>query len=160
IFTYRADAAGEQSPPVTVMIDVDLVNQPPVVENDTATGRAGSPVTVRVLANDTDPDNDTLTVSSFTQGTSGRVSKVGNALVYTPRVAGAVTDTFTYTVRDKRGETATATVTVNLAVAPPPRVTAVRLFPGPETGSINLGPLSSRALPFQQFSRIEVTFSA
>jgi len=159
-FTYRADAGGEQSPPVTVSIDVDLVNQAPVPANDTAAGRAGNPLTVRVLANDADPDNDTLTVSSFTQGTSGRVSKVGNVLVYTPRVAGAQADTFTYSVRDPRGESATATVTINLTAAPPPRVTAVRLFPGPGTGSINLMTLGTRVLPFQQFSGIEVTFSA
>jgi ELWxxDGT repeat protein len=159
-FTYRADAGGEQSAPVTVSIDVDLVNQAPVPENDTAAGRAGHPVTVRVLANDVDPDNDTLTVASFTQGTSGRVSRLGNALVYTPRVAGALTDTFTYTVRDQRGETATATVTVNLTAQPAPKVTAVRLFPGPGTGSINLTSLGARTLPFQQWKRVEVTFSA
>jgi len=143
-----------------VSIDVDLVNQAPVPANDTAAGRAGNPLTVRVLANDADPDNDTLTISSFTQGTSGGLTKVGNALVYTPRVAGPLTDTFIYTVRDQRGETATATVTVNLTAAPPPRVIAVRLFPGPGTGSINLMALGTRALPFQQFSRIEVAFSA
>ena len=159
-FTYRADAAGEQSAPVTVSIDVDLVNQAPVPENDTVAGRAGNPVTVRVLANDSDPDNDTLTVASFTQGTSGRVTRMGNALVYTPRVARAMSDTFTYTVQDKRGATATATVTVNLTATAPPKVTAVRLFPGPGTGSINLVSMADRPLPFQQFSRIEVTFSA
>jgi hypothetical protein len=111
------------------------------------------------LANDTDPDNDTLTIASFAQGASGRVSRVGNALVYTPRVAGALTDTFDYTVRDPRGATATATVTVTLTVQPPPRVTAVRLFPGPGTGSINLTSAGSLVLPFQKVTRIEVTFS-
>jgi ELWxxDGT repeat protein len=159
-FTYRVDAGSEQSAPVTVSIDVDLVNQAPIPENDVAAGRAGLPVTVRVLANDSDPDNDTLTVASFTQGASGRVTRIGNALIYTPRVAGALTDTFTYTVRDKRGATATATVTVNLTAAAPPKVTAVRLFPGPGTGSVNLLTMADRPLPFQQFSRIEVTFSA
>jgi Bacterial Ig domain/Dockerin type I domain len=115
---------------------------------------------VKVLANDADPDNDTLTIASFTQGTSGRVSKVGHVLVYTPRVTGALTDTFSYTVRDQRGATATATVTVNLTAQPMPKVTAVRLFPGPGTGSINVVAPGSRALPFQRLSRIEVTFSA
>ena len=159
-FTYRADAAHDQSLPTTVTIDVDLVNQAPVAENDTAAGRAGSPVTVRVLANDADPDNDTLTIASFTQGTSGRVSKVGNTLVYTARTTGALTDTFSYTVRDQRGATATATVTVNLTAQPMPKVAAVGLFPGPGTGSINLVAPGRRALPFQRLSRIEVTFSA
>src|SRR5262249_11935761 len=70
------------------------------------------------------------------------------------------TDTFTYTVRDQRGATATATVTVNLTATAPPNVAAVRLFPGTGTGSINLLTLGDRPLPFQQFTRIEVTFSA
>jgi len=159
-FTYRANAGGEQSPPVTVSIDVDLANQSPVAEDDTAAGRAGFPVTVRVLANDADPDNDTLSIASFTQAAYGRVSKVGNSLIYTPRAAGAMTDSFTYTVRDQRGETVTATVTVNLTAQPTPKVTAVRLFPGPGTGSINLLSLGARTLPFQQLKRIDVTFSS
>jgi hypothetical protein len=143
-----------------VTIEVDLVNQAPIAESDTVAGRAGNPVTARVLANDADPDNDALTIATYTQPAYGRVSKVGNTLVYTPRTAGAMTDSFTYTVRDPRGATTTATVSVHLTATPPPKVTAVRLFPGPGTGSINLVPPGSRALPFQRLSRIDVTFSA
>ena len=48
-----------------------MVNQPPVAADDSATTPAGTPVTINVLANDSDPDGDSLNVVSFGQGSSG-----------------------------------------------------------------------------------------
>jgi ELWxxDGT repeat protein len=159
-FTYRAAGAVDQSSPTTVTIQVDLVNQTPTPADDTASGLAGRPMVVKVLANDTDPDVDSLTIASFTQGANGRVTRLGNALVYTPRAGAPPTDTFTYTVTDKRGATATATVTVHLSATAPPKIQAVRLLPGAGTGSVNLAALGNRTLPFGHLSRVEVMFSA
>jgi hypothetical protein len=89
-------------------------NQPPVAVDDTATTFSGTPVTIGVLANDTDPDvpAQTLTVTATTQGANGSVTTDGTTATYTPVAGFAGTDTFTYTISDGHGGTATATVTV------------------------------------------------
>ncbi|MEB4591630.1 Ig-like domain-containing protein [Candidatus Thiothrix sp. Deng01] len=112
-FTYVvADPAGNQSTAtVTITVNAPTSNAP-VANNDTSTTTSGTPVTVDVLANDTDPNGDTLSVSSFGQGGHGTVTQSGNNLVYTPAADFSGTDTFTYTVTDPAGHTATGTVTV------------------------------------------------
>ena len=87
-------------------------NTPPVANNDTIQVASGSSTTLNVLTNDTDADSDTLNITTFTQGQSGKVTQKGNALIYTHNGKGA-TDSFTYTVSDGQA-TATATVTVNV----------------------------------------------
>jgi hypothetical protein len=72
--------------------------------------------TVDALANDYDPNGDTLSVISYTQGSDGTVkySERNNNFRYTPRRGFSGTDTFTYTISDGRGSTATGTVTVTI----------------------------------------------
>ena len=53
-------------------VTVTRVNDPPVAVDDTATVAEDSAVNVAVLANDTDPDSETLTVTAVTQGAHGR----------------------------------------------------------------------------------------
>ena len=49
---------------VSMLYSPDLpANQPPDAVDDSATTQQDTPVTVNVLANDTDPDGDTVTVS-------------------------------------------------------------------------------------------------
>jgi trimeric autotransporter adhesin len=159
-FTYRAAGTIEQSSPTTVTIDVDLNNQPPIARDDAVTGRAGKAITIAVLANDSDPDHDSFVIDSFTQGSQGAVRLVGSQLRYTPHVAGALTDSFTYTIRDPRGAMATGAVTVNLIVATTPKILAVDLFPGVATNPVDLTKAHPSVLPFEQLSRVSITFSA
>lgn len=86
----------------------------PLAVNDSATTSSGTPVTIEVLANDTDPNGDPLTINSFNQGTNGSVTQVGNELVYTPLAGFSGTDSFTYMVTDPTGNNATATVVVTV----------------------------------------------
>ena len=46
----------------------------PIANNDTATTDEDTPVDINVLANDTEPDGDTLNINSVTQGANGAVS--------------------------------------------------------------------------------------
>ena len=94
-------------------------NRNPYVINDTATTPSGS-VSVDVLANDSDPDGDSLSISSVTNGQNGTVSITGNRLLYQPNSGFAGTDTFTYTATDGNGGSGTATVTVTIGPEPPP----------------------------------------
>ena len=72
------------------------------------------PITTNTKHAPTDPDSDTLTVASVTQGTNGGVVSIsGGNVTYSNSVTGA--DSFTYTVSDGRGGTsAAATVIVNV----------------------------------------------
>ena len=84
--------------------------------DDTLTTTPGAPGTVDVLANDTDPNGDALTVTSFTQGAHGTVECTTAGLcTYTPAAGFAGTDAFAYTVSDGHGGTDTASVAVTVA---------------------------------------------
>ena len=118
-FTYTIDdgRGGTATAAVTVTV-APRPNQPPVAVDDTATTLSGTPVTVPVLANDSDPDGDPLTITSVGAPSLGAVTISGSAVIYTPAAGVVGTDRFSYTIDDGRGGTATAFVTVT--VTPPP----------------------------------------
>lgn len=112
-FTYKANN-GTDSNVATVTI---TVNRPPVTVNDAATTQPNTAVTVNVLANDSDPESQPLTITSVTQGTNGAVTFTATGVVYTPNAAFTGVDTFTYTISDGQlpvPGTATGTVTVTV----------------------------------------------
>ena len=86
----------------------------PVANPDTV-GNVSGPVIIAVLANDSDPDGDTLSITAVKQGASGSVSTDGTTVTYTPGASFASSDTFTYTISDGFGGTAIGNVTVNAA---------------------------------------------
>ena len=118
-FTYTIDdgRGGTATAAVTITI-TPPPNRPPVAVNDTATTVSGAPVAIAVLANDSDPDGDPLTLQSVTAPALGSAVISGNTVVYTPAAGTIGTDTFNYTINDGRGGTATASVTVT--ITPPP----------------------------------------
>ncbi len=69
-----------------------------------------------LLANDTDPDGDTLSILSVQGAVNGTVALVGGNVVFTPASNYNGAASFTYTITDGKGGTATATV--NLQVTP------------------------------------------
>jgi uncharacterized delta-60 repeat protein/CSLREA domain-containing protein len=94
------------------------VNHPPVAADDTASAATDRWVTVAVLANDSDPDGDPLTVQSVTSPAHGSVViNLDGTVTYTPALHYHGADSFTYTIADGLGGAATATV--NLSVFGP-----------------------------------------
>jgi subtilase family serine protease len=91
---------------------------PPTAVNDSATTNDNVPVTINVLSNDTDPDNDQLTITSVGPAAHGTVRNNGNGtLTYTPAFAFVGIDTFTYTICAPEGcltSSATAAVTIDV----------------------------------------------
>ena len=77
------------------------VNRAPRPQDDFADTGAGQPVTVDVLANDTDPDGDDLTLAAVVDGAStAPPSVVDGKVLYTPDEGWAGDDTVTYAVTD------------------------------------------------------------
>ncbi|HKE42925.1 MAG TPA: Calx-beta domain-containing protein [Steroidobacteraceae bacterium] len=99
-------------------VNITARNRQPDAVDDSATTQTGVPITINVLANDTDPDGDTLSVSAVTQPANGTVVNNGTNLTFTPAAGFSGTTTFTYTVSDGHNGSDTATVTVTVNALP------------------------------------------
>ena len=90
-------------------------NRAPVAANDNVVVLQGVAKAITPLANDTDVDQDTLSISAVGAPGHGALSGVGaTSLTYTPAAGYLGPDSFTYTVSDGQGATATATVNINV----------------------------------------------
>ncbi|MEG5081298.1 MULTISPECIES: Ig-like domain-containing protein [unclassified Microcoleus] len=101
-------------------------NTPPTAENDNVTTNQNIAVSINVLANDSDPNGDVITVEAFdsvsaeggnivldNRGTPDNLAD--DRLVYTPLATFSGSDSFTYTISDGTA-TATASVVVEVGV--------------------------------------------
>jgi uncharacterized delta-60 repeat protein len=87
-------------------------NTAPVATDDTGFVLPAMTVLLDVLANDTDADNDVLTLASWTQPVpGGSVTRSGSRLQFTA-ATGFTGASFTYTISDGNGGEDTATVTL------------------------------------------------
>jgi len=96
----------------TVTLEFEPINNAPVAVDDSATVNEDATVLVDVLANDTDVDGDTLSITSFTQGQYGSVTREGDSLRYAPNTEFREIDSFEYEINDGNGGTDTATVNI------------------------------------------------
>ena len=89
-------------------------NQPPVAANDSGfSATQNSPITIAasaLLANDTDPNGDTLTITGVSGGVNGTASfnAQTNTVTFTPDSGYTGPASFTYAISDGRGGTASA----------------------------------------------------
>lgn len=74
-------------------------NENPIAVDDNGVSN-GNPVTLCVLTNDYDPDNDGLSICNFTQPTFGTIIWQGDCVIYTPISGYVGQDCFTYSVCD------------------------------------------------------------
>lgn len=92
-------------------------NAAPDAVDDTALTSVNTPVNINVLANDSDSDNDPLSISAVSAASNGTATISGAQIAYTPTTDFTGTDTFTYTVSDG-GLSDSATVTVTVHAGP------------------------------------------
>ncbi|EJL6395691.1 tandem-95 repeat protein [Vibrio navarrensis] len=101
----------------TAKVTVNVLNnQNPRAEDDVVETNDRTPVTINVLSNDSDVDNDALTLVSI-QALHGQVVKNADQTVtYTPTLGFEGTDVLTYVIQDSQGlqDTGQVTVTVKL----------------------------------------------
>ncbi|NET44443.1 Ig-like domain-containing protein, partial [Okeania sp. SIO2B3] len=122
-FNYTVSDGNGGTDTATVTISVTAAapdNSPPTAGADSATTTFNTAVTINVLANDSDPDEDNISVISAdsTSANNGNITvNSDNTVTYTPADGFTGTDTFTYTIDDGNGGTDLGTVTVS--VAPP-----------------------------------------
>jgi hypothetical protein len=121
-FTYTVSDGLGGTATGKVTVTVSAASSPPVAAADTATTREDTGVTIAVLANDTDADGNTLSLSAVGPAANGTTARSGVAVLYTPRANFHGTDTFTYTVSDGQGGTATGKVTVTVSPVNDPPV--------------------------------------
>ena len=118
---YTIDDGNGGTDTATVTINVAPVNDAPVAEDDTGSTQEDVPVTftaAELLANDSDIDEDTLTITGVGPSTNGTAVLNGDGSVtFTPDLDFTGTASFDYTVEDGNGGVDTATVTVNIPSA-------------------------------------------
>lgn len=113
-FTYTISDGNGGSAIGTVNVTITAVNDAPVAVTDTTTTNEDTAVSLNPTTNDTDVENNTITISATTNGSNGVVSYSGNIATYTPNANFNGTDSFTYSLSDGNGGTATGTVNVTI----------------------------------------------
>ncbi|MGX9354280.1 Ig-like domain-containing protein [Roseobacteraceae bacterium S113] len=117
-YTISDGNGGTDTADIIVTV-TDDPNAPPVAGDDTATTEEGDPVIIPVLANDSDPDGDPLTVTGVTDPANGSaVVNPDGTITYTPDAGFVGDDTITYTISDGNGGTDTADVVVTVSDEP------------------------------------------
>ncbi len=120
VATYVDDRGTTESVASAPTTAVANVNDSPVAVDDVLTTNEDTNLIIDVsstlLANDTDPDSDVLTMVGFTQPAQGiLMDNMDGTLTYVPDADFNGTDQFTYTITDAGGisSTAIASITVN-----------------------------------------------
>jgi Bacterial Ig domain/RTX calcium-binding nonapeptide repeat (4 copies) len=112
-FTYTASDGNGGT--VTGTINITVVNSAPVATTDLLITRVGVPLVIAPCYNDTDADNDWLSMTSITQPSSGTaVLGSGNVITYTPAANFSGTVTMTYTISDGHGGSTTGNIYIQV----------------------------------------------
>ncbi len=137
--TYNV-ANNKHTRPGTINITVLAVNDAPTANDDTvtATEDTATDVTAGLLANDTDPDGDTLAVTAATNATGGTVGLAAGVVTFTPAAdeCGAGEGSFDYTVGDGHGGSDPAHATVNVTCVDDAPVATDDGASGPEDADV------------------------
>ncbi len=139
-FTYRASDGSLNSALVTVALSVSAVNDAPVVANDSYSTAEDTTLTVSapgVLANDTDADGNTLSVTVVASPTHGTLTlNVNGSFTYRPATNYNGPDAFSYRASDGTLNSGLGNVSLNVTL----------VNDTPLAGSDNYSPLEDTTL--------------
>ena len=117
VVTFNYEVSDADGGTASAVVSVTVANGVPIAVNDTAQTAKDTPVSIDVLANDSDPDNDPLTVIAVSPRETGfGVVEIqsDNTVLYTPNPGWWGGDSFSYTISDGLGGEATATVNLTI----------------------------------------------
>ena len=120
-FTYTVQDTAGKTASAQIAITViakPVVNRPPSAKDDRADVPFGGNASIAVLSNDSDPDNDVLSLTGVGNGTGGTAVISGASVVFTATAGFSGLASFSYTIADPAGLTATAKVVVQVADRP------------------------------------------
>ncbi len=143
--SYTISDGNGGSASATVTVSVAPVNDAPVANNDTATTPEDTARTIAVLANDSDPENDTLTVTAASVlATQGTVAiNPDKTLLFTPATNFNGTATISYSISDGNGGTSSATATVTVTAVNDGPVAVNDTASTPEETAVNISVLAN-----------------
>jgi hypothetical protein len=114
-FSYTVKDVNGAEATGTVSITISVINGVPVAVADTSTvSEDSSSNRISVLTNDTDPEDNTLSLDSLGTASYGTVAAAGNIALYTPEANFAGSDSFTYWVTDGEGGSTKGTVSITV----------------------------------------------
>ncbi|MEM9063562.1 MAG: calcium-binding protein, partial [Pseudomonadota bacterium] len=113
-FSYTVSDGQGGTSTANVSITVDLVNQPPQAVDDAATTVLDTPVTIDVLANDTDLESDPFDLLSVSTPDNGTAVIQNGEILYTPTTGFFGFDGFSYTITDSQGNSSSADVSLTV----------------------------------------------
>jgi VCBS repeat-containing protein len=141
-FTYTISDGHGGTDTATVSISIACVNVPPHAVDDAYTTTEDTTLTVAapgVLGNDTDADDDPLTVSAHTNPAHGTLTiNPDGSFTYTPAGNYCGPDSFTYTISDGHGGTDTATVSITVTCVNDNPVAVDDSYQAFENGSLSV----------------------
>lgn len=105
---------------VTLVIDNPIANSAPDALSDTASTPFETPVTIDVLANDSDPDGDALQVTTVNAINGSALINADGSITYTPATGFSGMTSFSYGISDGQGGSDSASISVEVAPAPQP----------------------------------------
>ncbi|HWK91193.1 MAG TPA: Ig-like domain-containing protein [Luteimicrobium sp.] len=151
IYRVQDKNGQEDSAQVTVHVIGGSENSPPKPPTIEARTISGGSVTITPSLDGTDPDGDSVRLTGIgSPPAKGTATVTGGGIVYTAAKNATGTDTFQYTVQDRRGQQATGTIRVG--IAPPPSTNqppvaaddAVTVRPG---RAVSVAPLTNDSDP-------------
>ncbi|NEO94563.1 MAG: tandem-95 repeat protein [Moorea sp. SIO3G5] len=129
-FTYQLNDGVNPPATATVNLTINPVNDAPEAVDDSVTTNEDTAVTFNVLANDSDPEGNPLTLTIVSEPSNGIAVVNDNGtpsvptddfITYTPNLNANGSDSLTYQVDDGNGgiDTATVNLTINPVNDPP-----------------------------------------
>jgi hypothetical protein len=117
--TVTVRDAGGLTASTSFSVTVNAVNDAPIANSDSGSCKKTATCSLYIpslLANDSDPDGNVLSLYSFGSASNmgGKITRNGNYLYYTPSASVGSSDYFSYTVADGQGAYATSRIFITV----------------------------------------------
>ncbi len=116
-FEYTVDDGNGGSDTGVVNLNIISANKAPIAVSDAVSGYKDTTLTLTassLLANDSDPEGDTLAITSVQGASQGSISFDGSTVIFTPTAGYSGAASFNYTVSDGNDNAASAAVNITL----------------------------------------------